>query len=299
VARAADEKPLHILFVGNSLTYVGNLPAVLESLASSNGKSLQADMIVKGGATLTQWLDRRAVRRAIKKKHYDAVVLQERGGDFACGFGPQVCKDSRHALHALAALVHGAGAEPILLGTYQPGIEGSASIERAEAAAARSDKVPYIAVSKRWLQGRKQFPHANWNWTDGMHPGHDLVLLEAVLLYQQLYGDLPEARPLEVRAPMFNPGSKFAPPAPLSLPLLPEVSPAGRCDYSRDEVVNAIELAGMQEPATPATTPEDWRCCAATSRAHGFIYPAAVARGRAQSTGRLQRPFPITEGESA
>ena len=49
VARAADEKPLHILFVGNSLTYVGNLPAVLESLASSNGKSLQAGMIVKGG----------------------------------------------------------------------------------------------------------------------------------------------------------------------------------------------------------------------------------------------------------
>lgn len=244
-ARAAAPKTLHILFVGNSLTYVGNLPAVLESLAASNGKSLQADVIVQGGATLTKWLDRGAVQRALKARHYDYVVLQERGGDFACGFGPQVCKDSRHALHVLAGTIHKAGAEPILLGTYQPGIEGSASIERAESAAARSDKVPYIAVSKRWLQGRKQFPHANWNWPDGMHPGHDLVLLEAVLLYQQLYGRLPEARPLEVRAPMFIPGSKFAPPAPISLPLPPEVSLAGGCDYSRDEVANAIELAGM------------------------------------------------------
>lgn len=48
-ARAASAKPLQVLFVGNSLTHVGNLLAVLESLASSNGKSLQAGMIVKGG----------------------------------------------------------------------------------------------------------------------------------------------------------------------------------------------------------------------------------------------------------
>ena len=243
VTGAATPKPLQVLFVGNSLTYVGNLPAVLESLAANNGKSLHADMIARGGATLTQWLDSGAVQRAIKVKHYDEVVLQERGGDFGCGFGPQVCKDSRAALHALGGIVRDASAEPILLGTYQPGTQGSADIEHAESTAAGSDNVPYIAVSKRWLQGRKQFPHANWNWTDGMHPGHDLVLLEAVLLYQQLYGAPPEAKALEVCAPMFVPGSKFASPAPVSLPLLPEVSLAGGYDYSRDEMVNVISLA--------------------------------------------------------
>lgn len=243
-AAAATPQPVQVLFVGNSLTYVGNLPAVLESLASSKGKSLQADMIVKGGATLTQWLDSGAVQKALQARHYDYVVLQERGGDFTCGFGPQVCKDSRYALHALAGIVRAAGAKPILLGTYQPGSESSASIEHAESTAAGNDSAPYIAVSKRWLQGRKQFPHANWNWTDGMHPGHDLVLLEAMLLYRQLYGALPVAKALEVRAPMFVPGSKFAPPAPVSLPLLPEVPLAGGYDYSHDEVANAVSLAG-------------------------------------------------------
>lgn len=102
IADAAVPKPVQVLFVGNSLTYVGNLPAVLEALAADNGKSLQADMLVKGGATLTQWLESGAVQRALQARHYDYVVLQERGNDFACGFGPQVCKDSRHALHALA-----------------------------------------------------------------------------------------------------------------------------------------------------------------------------------------------------
>lgn len=70
------------------------------------------------------------------------------------------------------------------------------------------------------------------------------AVLKAVLLYQQLYGALPEAKALEVRAPMFVPGSKFAPPAPVSEPLLPEAPLAGGYDYSHDEMANAISLAG-------------------------------------------------------
>jgi hypothetical protein len=240
---AASPKTLRILFVGNSLTYVGNLPAVFAALAAENGHSVQTGMIVKGGATLTRWLDSGDVPRALHARHYDDVVLQERGGDFACGFGPKVCRDSRRALRELSAIVRSRHAKPILLGTYQTGVEGSASIERVESAAAVHENVPYIAVSKRWLQGCKRFPRANWNWTDGMHPGHELVLLEAVLLYRQLYGSLPQTKAFDVRAPMFVPGSKFAAPAPVSLPLPPEVPLAGGYAYSRDELADAIELA--------------------------------------------------------
>lgn len=243
LACAATSKPVSVLLVGNSLTYVGNLPAVLTALAADHGKTVHTDMLVKGGATLTQWLESGAVKKALQAGHYDYVVLQERGNDFACGFGPGVCSDSRHALRELSGLVRSRGAKPILLGTYQPGTEGSADIERAESTAAANDDVPYIAVSKRWLLGCERFPRANWNWTDGMHPGHSLVLLEAVLLYQQLDGALPEAKALEIRAPMFVPGSKFAPPSPVSLPLRPKVPLAGGYDYSRDEMANAVSLA--------------------------------------------------------
>jgi hypothetical protein len=242
-AGAAGQKPLHILFVGNSLTYVGNLPAVLQALAAGNGKSLQADMLVRGGATLTQWLDSGAVQAALDAGHYDTVVLQERGYDFACGFGPQVCEDARHALRALADITRKAGAQPILLGTYQTAPEASQAIVAAESRAAQGENIPYIAVSHRLNEGREQFQHADW-FAEAGHPGHDLVLLEAVLLYQQLYGMAPQAKALDVRAPMFVPGSKFAPPAPVSLPLLPEVALAGGYDYSRTEMANAIKLAG-------------------------------------------------------
>jgi hypothetical protein len=241
-AHAGPTRPERILFVGNSLTYVGNLPAVFTALAAENGHSVQTGMIVKGGATLTQWLHDGSVPRALAAGHYDDVVLQERGDDFACGFGPQVCKDSRYALHALAGIVRKAGAKPILLGTYQVAPDASQAIVAAESKAARNNALPYIAVSGRLNEGRKKIPYADW-FARGGHPGHDLVLLEAVLLYRQLYASLPQAKALQVRAPMFVPGSKFTSPAPLSLPLLPEVPLAGGYSYSRSDLQQAIGLA--------------------------------------------------------
>jgi hypothetical protein len=243
MACATGEKPLRVLFVGNSLTYVGNLPAVFTALAVDNGHAAHADMLVKGGATLTEWMDTGAMQRALEASHYDYVILQERGNDFACGFGPQVCRDSRHALHALAGIVRGAGARPILLGTYQVGHNASQALVAAESKAAKTAGMPYIDVSTRLNEGRKRVPYDDWFAKAG-HPGHALVLLEAVLLYQQAYGGLPKAKPLEVRAPMFVPGSKFAMPAPVSEPLLPDIALAAGYDYSRDEITLATQLAG-------------------------------------------------------
>jgi len=242
-AMAAPPKTLHVLFVGNSLTYVGNLPAVLEALAAGGGKSLQAEMLVKGGATLAQWLDSGAVQRALQIGQYDYVVLQERGNDLACGFGPQACRDAHYALHALAQIVRDRGARPILLGTYQVDRDASEALVAAESKAADADAMPCLAVSERLNRGRERVPYDNWFAKAG-HPGHDLVLLEAVLLYQQLYGAPPPVNALEVRAPMFVPGSKFAPPSPVSEPLLPAVALAGGYDYSRDEMATAVQLAG-------------------------------------------------------
>lgn len=239
---AAGSDPRRILFIGNSLTYVGNLPAVFTALSAGNGHPVHTDMLVKGGETLTQWLDSGAVPKALQAGHYDYVVLQERGNDFACGFGPKVCKDSRHALQALVKIVHANNAEPILLGTYQVSHDASDALVAAESKAARANSVPYLAVSARLNEGRTKDPYFDW-FANAGHPGHDLVLLEAVLLYRQLYGALPQAKALNVRAPMFVPGSKFAAPAPVSEPLLPEIPLAGGYDYAQREMVSVLELA--------------------------------------------------------
>ena len=90
--------------------------------------------------------------------------------------------------------------------------------------------------------GRKQFPHADWFWKDGMHPGSELVLLESVLLYRQFYGVLPAAQALVVDAPMYVPGSKFSAPSPISI-ALPSKSVEQRATYPRESVEGTIALA--------------------------------------------------------
>lgn len=241
-AQAAGQKTLHVLFVGNSLTYVNNLPATLAALAAANGHPVQTAMLVKGGATLSQWLESGAVQHALAATHYDDVVLQERGNDFASGFGPQACEDAQHALHALAQIARGHGARPLLMGTYQVSHDASEALIAAESKAAAANGVPYIDVSRPLNAGRGQTPCDNWFAKAG-HPGHALVLLEAVLLHQQLYGTSPAAKAVVVRAPMFVPASKFAPPDPASQPLLPDVPLAGGYDYSRADLAQAIALA--------------------------------------------------------
>lgn len=239
MAHAAAQKTMRIIFIGKSLTYVNNLPAVVTSLAAVNGRTVRTSMLVKGGATLTQWLNSGAVPRALAAAHYDYVVLQERGNDFACGFGPQACKDARHAL---AQIARDHGARPVLMGTYQVSHDASEALVAAESKAAATNDVPYIDVSRPLNAGRERIPYDNWFAKAG-HPGHALVLLEAVLLYRQLYGASPTAQAVSVRAPMFVPGSKFALPDPVSQPLLPDVPLAGGYDYSRDDVKQTIALA--------------------------------------------------------
>ncbi|MBD8900459.1 SGNH/GDSL hydrolase family protein [Rhodanobacter sp. DHG33] len=242
LAGCGRQATTHVLFVGNSLTYVGNLPAVLGAMAKANGHMLQTDMIVKGGATLTDRVNDGSVKRALAQRHYDIVVLQERGFDFACGFGPAVCSNARASLEKLAQLTRTNHATPLLLGTYQDNPEASDTIVQTESAAAHTNALPYVAVSGQLGLGLKRYPAESWFYTDGIHPGHELVLLESVLLYRQLFGTLPQAQALDVQAPMYGPKAKFQPPSPVSLPLPNDGTPTGHA-YSVQDVEAAIALA--------------------------------------------------------
>ncbi len=72
---------LKVLFIGNSATYVNDIPQTLSRLARKAGYNIEANVITKGGATLADHADSstdhgRAVLREIAKG-YDIVFLQE------------------------------------------------------------------------------------------------------------------------------------------------------------------------------------------------------------------------------
>jgi hypothetical protein len=76
-SKTTDEKTLRVLFIGNSYTYVNDLPALLKQLLAARKVKLESESVTPGGATLEkQWTDGKAAE-AIRRGRWDYVVLQE------------------------------------------------------------------------------------------------------------------------------------------------------------------------------------------------------------------------------
>ena len=68
---------VRILFLGNSLTYVNDLPGMLAQMAKSKHHNIGCDMYAPGGYTLKQHSTDKAALDKINKGNWDFVVLQE------------------------------------------------------------------------------------------------------------------------------------------------------------------------------------------------------------------------------
>lgn len=203
--------PHRVLFVGNSLVYTGNLPAVLEALASKDGHPLEADMIATGGATLSDRVADGSVAGALATGQYRTLVLQERGGDYLCAFGPESCVQARAALASLARLARENGAIPVLLGTYQGDPASSEALAAAEAEAASLAGLAFVPVAPHLQAGLAAHANLAWFASDGMHPGPDLTLLQAMALHAHLFNRVPDAVDLAVVAPIHTYSAHFIP----------------------------------------------------------------------------------------
>jgi hypothetical protein len=200
----AGNDAAHVLFVGNSLTYVGNTPAVFSALSKNGERPVVSEMIVEGGATLSQRLRDGSVARALSTRRYSAVILQERGGDLLCSFGPDSCTESRTAIKDLSALAKSKGAKVVLLGTYQSIPKISLALVESESAAAKEAGIPYVEISEKLQTLQKNLPDTHWFAPDGMHPSSNLALLNAIAIFEVLYNSTPPTKALTVLAPIYG-----------------------------------------------------------------------------------------------
>lgn len=206
-ASSCADRPARVLFVGNSLTYVGNLPAVLEALCRNSTRKCTAEMIVEGGATLSQRVaDQTLERITATAGGFDFVVLQERGGDYLfLRSRPEITVQAEQAAEVLVRDAAGRGMRPVLLGTYQGDPRASVDLVAAESALAAKLGFAHVPVSGHLMCGRQRHPSLRWMDADGLHPGPELTLLMAALVYRELFGMLPEYGAFSMRAPIYGP----------------------------------------------------------------------------------------------
>lgn len=243
--------PLKVLFVGNSLTYVGNTPAVFDALTRASGRPSSSDMIVQGGATLADRVADRSVERAFARKRYAVLVLQERGGDLDCSVAVAACHRSHEAISVLVGLARQAGAAVYLLGTYQGHPYFSKGIVAAESAAASDAGIGYLEVSESLQRYRTESPDIGWTTPDGMHPGPALALLNAVLLHRAVLGAWPQPVAFTVDAPIYGASSGLMPEVrgaadPPSIDTTPRA-----IDYPAETLRRLLKLVVKSDNITP------------------------------------------------
>jgi len=201
-----------VLVVGNSLTYVNDLPALFNAMvdAQPDGLRWHADLVgVPGGSLAERWNDG-FVAKEIASGRWQALVLQERGGTLACLASPQgreeaECAASLAAHKRFIDLAGKYNVRVIVLGTWGPDAIWQGKLSRGLHRVVNGTKAEALDVGPLVRDYGKAHGGQAMT-TDAIgHPSIDASLLVAGALYRQLTGNAPQAVAFETKSPMLPP----------------------------------------------------------------------------------------------
>ena len=190
---APASRKLRVLFIGNSYTYVNNLPGIVTALAESANESIESEMIAAPGATLKKhWEDGKAIE-ALKHGHWDYVVLQEQStlGLVSQG-GPPI--NNPRTFHEYARLfdaeIKSSGARTMFFLTWarQNLPETQSLLTNAYLSIAKELHGIVIPVGIAWQMALKKNPSVALHQKDLSHPTPAGSYLAGCVLYSTLYG---------------------------------------------------------------------------------------------------------------
>lgn len=194
----AAGQALRVLFIGNSYTYVNDLPQQLEQLAANaaQGATIHTESVVAGGATLKIHWEGSAAQPAISKGGWSHVVLQGQS------FEPLITPKPFQQYAALfAEAIHDVGATVSFFETWARA-DGDALYEEtwtggtpdkmqdglysAYSQAADAGGGVLVPVGEAWRYVRKHYPSIQLFQSDGSHPAVAGTWLAACVFYRAL-----------------------------------------------------------------------------------------------------------------
>ena len=183
-----------ILFIGNSLTDVNDVPGLVRSLASAAGLGWHIEAQLLGGASLQDHWERGAAQVRIQSGHWDAVVLQQ---------GPSSLSDSRSKLRewtaTFDALVRAAGGRSALYMVWpeRARFEFFDRVRDSYALAARDVGGYFLPAGETWRAAWRVQSTLALYGGDGFHPTMAGSYAAALTIFSGLSG-LPPAGPIPV-----------------------------------------------------------------------------------------------------
>jgi hypothetical protein len=206
---SSPEPGLRVLFIGNSLTYANDLPAIVQALSEAANKArLDYKAIALPNYSLEDHWNQGAARREIAAGKWDVVVLQQ---------GPSALMESRRLLvdytRRFDELIRGSGARTAIYMVW-PSKARSKDFDAVAAsytAAAREVGAELLPAGRAWQEAFNRKPDAALYSADDFHPSVTGSYLAAIVIYQQLYNDHQTPPPARLK-----PRSKITPKIELS-----------------------------------------------------------------------------------
>ncbi len=196
-----DPQVLRVLFIGNSYTYVNDLPLLTRDLATAAGKRTEVNMAALGGADLVKLFQNAEVIAKIREGCWDDVVLQDQSelGGYINDPQKYNAESFYWAVRAFHNEIRAAGAKTILFVTWErrdhpvrQDLLYAAYRKMADETGAR-----VAPVGQAWDRAFQERPKVRLHLEDQSHPSLAGSYLAACVFYAVLYGKSPAGLPPE------------------------------------------------------------------------------------------------------
>lgn len=223
---------LSVLFVGDSITYVNNMPAIASAIARSQGRCVNASMVASGGESLRDHWQSGDVERALKTASWRYVIFQDQSS-----FGEVYLVNGQYRVHDATELftyghylfqsVRRCGGSPIVFLPWARRLAPARDVDYTRWAYgkfARDENALLVPAMDAWAIAQRQLPDVNFYLPDGVHPTSAGSYLTAALFVAALVKVNPVGASTTILGPAvdFQSGS-VKPGAAVLLADLPQI----------------------------------------------------------------------------
>jgi hypothetical protein len=164
---APPQHARRVLFVGNSLTYVNDLPGIVARISAAQGAPLEVHSVVHANYGLEDHWNEGMVRRLLAEQEWDIVVLQQ---------GPSSLPESGSNLVDYAArfarVIRARGACPAVYMVWAEAAYPRSfdAVRDHHLEAADSAHAQFLPAGEAWRTAWRRDPSFAFYSADGLHP---------------------------------------------------------------------------------------------------------------------------------
>lgn len=196
----SGDECLQVLFVGNSYTYVNDLPSTFSELARSGGHRVEVGTLAEGGFSLQDHVQSSKLGAELTSSSWNYVVLQEQSQIPTVEYSRT--NFMYPAARTLVQQIRSSNAQPLFFETWghrsgdpengMPTYESMQyEINQGYLRIARELNVPVVQVGLAWSRAFEEDPNLQLWQEDGSHPSEQGTYLAACVFYVALFNESP------------------------------------------------------------------------------------------------------------